>query len=77
MTTAFMICGFWYVDALAAMGRRDEAKELFEPRREEASPLKRTAAATLSWIDMVGNGFGCWNTIPIVRRTAAGSMSRP
>ena len=30
MTTAFMICGFWYVDALAAIGRRDEAKELFE-----------------------------------------------
>ena len=29
-TTAFMICGFWYVDALAAIGRRDEARELFE-----------------------------------------------
>ena len=30
MHTAFMICGFWYVDALAAIGRRDEARELFE-----------------------------------------------
>jgi GH15 family glucan-1,4-alpha-glucosidase len=30
MTTAFMICGFWYVDALNAIGRTDEARELFE-----------------------------------------------
>ena len=30
MHTAFMICGFWYVDALNAIGRRDEALELFE-----------------------------------------------
>lgn len=30
MHTAFMICGFWYVDALNAIGRRQEACELFE-----------------------------------------------
>lgn len=30
MTTAFMICAFWYVDALNATGRKEEAKELFE-----------------------------------------------
>ncbi|WP_414473023.1 glycoside hydrolase family 15 protein [Microvirga sp. M2] len=30
MHTAFMICGFWYVDALNAIGRRAEARELFE-----------------------------------------------
>ncbi|PVE26188.1 glucoamylase [Microvirga sp. KLBC 81] len=30
MHTAFMICGFWYVDALSAIGRKDEARELFE-----------------------------------------------
>jgi GH15 family glucan-1,4-alpha-glucosidase len=30
MHTAFMICAFWYVDALNAIGRRDEAIELFE-----------------------------------------------
>ncbi len=29
-TTAFLICTFWYVDALAAVGRRDEAREIFE-----------------------------------------------
>jgi GH15 family glucan-1,4-alpha-glucosidase len=30
MHTAFMICGFWYVDALTAIGRKEEAVELFE-----------------------------------------------
>jgi len=30
MHTAFMICGFWYVDALNAVGRKEEARELFE-----------------------------------------------
>ena len=29
-TTAFTICSFWYVEALAAIGRRDEARDLFE-----------------------------------------------
>ncbi|MDJ0949561.1 MAG: glycoside hydrolase family 15 protein [Alphaproteobacteria bacterium] len=28
--TAFNICTFWYIDALALMGRIDEARELFE-----------------------------------------------
>jgi GH15 family glucan-1,4-alpha-glucosidase len=27
---AFIICTFWYIDALAAVGRRDEARTLFE-----------------------------------------------
>lgn len=29
-TNAFVVCTFWYVDALVAIGRRDEARELFE-----------------------------------------------
>ncbi len=29
-TTAFTLCSFWYVEALAAIGRRDEARGLFE-----------------------------------------------
>ena len=28
--TSFTICTFWYIDALAAIGRKDEARELFE-----------------------------------------------
>jgi GH15 family glucan-1,4-alpha-glucosidase len=27
--TAFLVCNFWYIDALAAIGRRDEARALF------------------------------------------------
>jgi GH15 family glucan-1,4-alpha-glucosidase len=29
-TTAFTVCTFWYVDALAAAGRRSEARALFK-----------------------------------------------
>jgi hypothetical protein len=36
-------------------------------------PVSRSPAATLSKIDIVGNGFGFWNTIPISRRTAVTS----
>lgn len=28
--TAFTVCTFWYVDALVALGRREEAREIFE-----------------------------------------------
>jgi len=37
-------------------------------------PVRRNPAATLSKIDIVGNGLGFWNTIPISRRTAVTSI---
>jgi GH15 family glucan-1,4-alpha-glucosidase len=29
-TTSFLVCTFWYIDALAAVGRSEEAREIFE-----------------------------------------------
>jgi len=37
--TAFNICTFWYIDALAALGRRDEARALFENMLEQTNHL--------------------------------------
>ncbi len=38
-TVAFVICTFWLIEALAAMGRRDKAKEVFERVFATLSPL--------------------------------------
>ncbi len=37
--TAFTICGFWYVNALAAVGRHTEAREIFERLLERRTRL--------------------------------------
>jgi len=37
--TSFTICTFWYIDALAAVGRTDEARELFERLLARRNPL--------------------------------------
>ena len=36
--TAFSVCTFWYVDALAAVGRVEEARELFENMLASRNP---------------------------------------
>jgi GH15 family glucan-1,4-alpha-glucosidase len=36
---AFNICTFWYIEALAAIGRRDEARDLFENMLALRNPL--------------------------------------
>ena len=35
----FLACNFWYIDALAAIGRRDEACELFTGLLERRNPF--------------------------------------
>jgi pentatricopeptide repeat protein len=37
--TAFVICVFWYIDALAALGRTDEARRLFNNMLESRNAL--------------------------------------
>ena len=37
--TAFIICVFWYIDALAALGRSEEARALFESVLARRNPL--------------------------------------
>ena len=39
--------------------------------------LSLTPARTFSRIDIVGNGFGRWKTMPIWRRTSTGSTDGP
>jgi len=38
-TVAFVICTFWLIEALAAIGRHDEARKMFERIRRASSPL--------------------------------------
>jgi GH15 family glucan-1,4-alpha-glucosidase len=37
--TSFTICNFWYVEALARIGRADEARTLFEQLLARRNPL--------------------------------------
>jgi GH15 family glucan-1,4-alpha-glucosidase len=37
--TSFTICTFWYIDALAAIGRMDEARAMFERLLKSRNPL--------------------------------------
>ena len=37
--TSFLVCNFWYVEALIAVGRRDEARALFEKLLAIRNPL--------------------------------------
>ena len=38
--TSFTICTFWYIDALAAIGRREEARALFETHAGAPQPAR-------------------------------------
>ena len=38
-TTSFAVCSFWYIDAINALGRREEARDLFEQMLERRNPV--------------------------------------
>src|SRR5262249_11131813 len=56
--TAFLVCNFWYLDALAAIGRRDEAREMF------IDLLGRRNAFGLLSEDIHPLTGGLWGNIP-------------
>jgi GH15 family glucan-1,4-alpha-glucosidase len=57
-TTSFNVCTFWYIGALAAIGRRDEARELFE------NMLSRRNRAGLLSEDVDPSTGALWGNLP-------------
>ena len=56
--TAFLVCQFWYIDALVALGRREEARELF------ADLLRRRNAFGLLSEDIHPASGELWGNLP-------------
>ena len=56
--TSFTICTFWYIDALAALGRKKEARALFE------TMLKRRSALGLLSEDIHPQTGELWGNYP-------------
>ncbi len=56
--TAFGICTFWYIEALAVCGRKDEARELFEHM------LTQRNALGLMSEDIAPDSGGLWGNFP-------------
>jgi GH15 family glucan-1,4-alpha-glucosidase len=56
--TSFTICTFWYIDALAAIGRKDEARELFERVLARRNPLGLLSE------DLAFDGGEAWGNFP-------------
>jgi GH15 family glucan-1,4-alpha-glucosidase len=63
--TAFIVCNFWYIDALAAIGRREEARELF------ADLLRRRNAFGLLSEDIHPETGALWGNMPQTYSMAA------
>jgi GH15 family glucan-1,4-alpha-glucosidase len=57
-TTAFLVCNFWYIDALAAIGRREEARAMF------VDLLARRNAFGLLSEDIHPQTGALWGNIP-------------
>ena len=74
--TSFTICTFWYIDALAAVGRVDEARELFErvlARRNHLGLLSEDMS--LEGSEMWGNFPQTYSHVGLIN--AAMRLSRP
>lgn len=74
--TSFNVCTFWYIDALAAAGRRDEARELFEnmlARRNPMGLLSEDMAVTSG--EHWGNFPQTYSMVGLIH--AAKRLSRP
>jgi GH15 family glucan-1,4-alpha-glucosidase len=56
--TAFLVCQFWYIDALVSLGRREEARELF------ADLLRRRNAFGLLSEDIHPASGELWGNLP-------------
>jgi GH15 family glucan-1,4-alpha-glucosidase len=56
--TAFLVCTFWYIDALALAGRRDEAREIFK------NVLSVRNASGLLSEDIVPSTRALWGNFP-------------
>ena len=74
--TSFTICTFWYIDALAAIGRRDEAREMFEAVLARRNPLGLLSE------DLAFDTGEAWGNFPqtyshVGLIIAAMSLSRP
>ena len=74
--TSFTICTFWYIDALAMIGRRQEAREMFERLLARRNPLGLLSE------DLAFDGGEAWGNIPqtyshVGLIMAAMQLSRP
>ena len=74
--TSFTICTFWYIDALAAIGRKEEARELFErvlAQRNHLGLLSEDLAFDTG--EMWGNFPQTYSHVGLI--IAAMALSRP
>jgi GH15 family glucan-1,4-alpha-glucosidase len=74
--TAFTICTFWYIDALVALGRREEARALFETmlaRRNRHGLLSEDIAMTTG--ELWGNYPQTYSLVGLINSAMKLSMS--
>lgn len=75
-THAFLACTFWYIDALAAVGRKQEARQLFESMLERRNPLGLLSEdADVATGELWGNFPQTYSMVGIIQ--SAMRLSRP